>query len=1138
MILSKDRLVENIFTEISDNSTGEISPHDIRHNLIDIIDSIHLLSVSENISSNNLDTFGEGNTRLGIDTLRKAYISGYSSIHNTAIGSFALKSNAQGERNTALGSNALTCNINGSDNIGLGYHALAGTTIGISNIGVGNYSLNFNRKGNFNIALGHGAGYYIPEEDNYKFFLASHPVDDAYICANPSGVGLIPLLEGDLSQSNLRLGIAVSGLHDGATLQVGGDIHPSESEVFDIGSLNYKLKNIYITSGIYFDDKRTGATTIPSMVYVSDQTNSNQKFSLSRNLEILGSGDFTDNLRTTKDILSSGTIYSNSGIFTSGSIFTNQSIYFNNNLIPLRHRIINIGNSGAQLLNIDTHNINVTGRATFKKLHAIEQTHFHHKSIHLASSGDVHTLDGGGAAGIYTQYNPSNEEQIKQIYAYLNDEELNNAGLILNSTGIDYNRTYEFSFRSRDDSLQYLTTDTNFSRNSWFSNISLHVNSGSHLHANRVIYKSHFALTNNIDGRGIFDRNNKFYFTNENNINNNHVGLGNFNFFPHSGDKILNTVFGLLGSGNISLKFLNRINSNTLDIDNNPKYNGFDFAYITDSSLEKPSFFNEQFGQEARRFVLRSFNNTSFAKRSFMLLQDNSDGVVGINNFEFGDSLLPDTALNVRSTGDAIIRSTAENNSLSRASLQLLYGDNYLQNGIDITYFHPSGTFQINKYQNGTKNNILNLYNNNRLGIFLDDVHNAESCLSLGAKNNNAFFAIEESSGVPSGVEGFGTIFIKKLGNANKSSELNFVDSSGNIFSFIVDAVDELGKSIEKSLLVDSLGNTFGGRNSPIDRANLNNFTLANTAIGNSALSAITNGSNNIVYGYQAAKSIRNGTNNIIFGANTLSSSPSGNNNIIIGNQILSSDNSLINNKFIIGNFNNYLFDGDISTKSIKMPSGNLVFTNSSDVLGLSINHDSIEKINYLNNNPYVGESLSFKFKNSQTNTLMVLDHSKPPVNKVPVYSSTQSPFVEVRGDIKLLGGISFSDNTYLDSASFLQNISSVTAGLGSANTNISSLQSSVASINNQLSLLVVEGYALNDIPAPTNAASVRTGKLQLQVVINGQLVNKVAQNLSDVTTVDIHNRDTRMPIDKGDYIIAIRVGNEYRPIWISGPRT
>lgn len=1137
MILSKESLVENIFAEISDNSTGEISPHDIRHNLIDIIDSIHLLSANENISSKNLDTFGEGNTRLGIDTLRKAYISGYSSIDNTAIGSFALKSNAQGERNTALGSNALTCNINGSDNIGLGHHALAGTTIGISNIGLGNYTLNFNRNGNFNIAIGHGAGYYVSEEDDYRFFVASHPVDDAYICANPSGLGLIPLLEGDLTQSNLRLGIASSGLHAGAVLQIGGDTHPSQSETFDLGSLSYKFKNLYLTSGIYFDDKRTSFSTVPSIVYISDNTNSNQKISVSRNVEVLGSGHFDNNLRTLRDVLSSGSLYSNSGVFTSGNLVVDKSTFVNNNIVPLRNRIINIGNPGARVLTAYTHNLDVTGNATFKKLHAVEQSHFHHKSIHLASSGDVHVLDGGGAAGIYSRYNPSNEEQVKQIYAYLNDEELNGAGLILNSTGLDYSRTYEFSFRSRDDSLEYITTDTNFSRNSWFSNLSLHIASGSHLHSNRVLYKSYFSLVNDVDGRGIFDKNNRFYFTHEPNVSLPSVGLGSFNFLPHSGDHRLDTVFGLLDSGNISVKFLNKIANNQLDLNNDPKYDGFDLVYITDSTLEKPSFFNEQFGQASKRFALRSFSNTAHAKRSLMLLQDSADGVVGINNFDFGDSLLPDTILNIRSTGDAIIRSTAENNSLSRSSLQLLYGDNYLENGVDITYYNPSGTFQINRYVSGNKHHILNLHSHDKLGLFIEDVHDFESCLSLGKKNNNAFFAIEESSGIPLGRSGFGTLFVKKLGDANKASQLNFVDASGNIFSFIVDAVDQFGESIEKSLIVDGLGNTFGGRNSPLNRSNLNSFTISNTAVGNSALSELTNGSKNVVYGYHAAKSIKTGTNNVIIGANALASSPSGNNNILIGNELLSSTENIIDNKFIVGSFNNYLFDGDIVTKSVKMPSGTLSFTNANNAFGLSFSHNTIEKINYLNSSPYVNESLEFKFKNSQTNTLMVLNHSQAPMSKVPVYSSTQNPFVEVKGDIKLLGGVSFSDNTYLNSASFLQNISSLTTTLTTANSNISSLQSSVGTINNQLSSLIIEGYALNDIPAPPNASSVRIGKLQLQIVVNGQLVNKTAQSLADITSVDIHNRDPRMPIDKGDYIIAIKIGNEYRPIWISGPR-
>lgn len=1137
MILSKEKLVENIFLEISDNSTGEISPHDIRHNLIDIIDSIHLLSANENISSKNLDTFDQGNTRLGVETLRKAYISGYNSVDNTAIGSFALKSNAQGQRNTALGSNSLTCNINGSDNIGLGFHALAATTIGTSNIGLGNYSLNFSRKGNFNIAIGHGAGYYVSEDDNYRFFLASHPIDDDYICSNPSGLGLVPLLEGDLNQSNLRLGIASSGLHEGAVLQIGGDTHPAKTKLFDLGSSLYKFNNLYLTSGIYFDDKRNINNNIPQIIYISDNSNQNQKFRFSRNIEVLGSGDFSNNIKTLGTIFSSGYLYSNSGIYSSGNIVVDKSIFINDDIIPLKHRIINIGNPGSQVLNIDTHNINVTGKATFKKLHAVEQTHFHHKSIHLASSGTIHTIDGGGAAGLYSQYNPSNEEQVKQIFAYLNDEELNGAGLILNSTGIDYSRSYEFSFRPRDNSILYPTIDNNFSRNSWFSNISLHIASGSHLHANRILYKNSFSLINDISGKGLFDKYNNIYFTHQNNLSLPLVGACDYNFIAKSDSKKLSSLIGLMSSGNLSLKFVHNISRNEIESTNNSTYDGFDLSYISDSSLEKPSFFNEQFGQQARRFVIRSFNNTAFAKRSLILLQDNSDGILGINNFNYGDSLLPDTALNIRATGDAIIRNTAENSSRSHSSIQLLYGDNHLNNGVEFDYFHASGTFKLNKYTNNQRTAIISTYNDNKLGIFIDDVKNLESCFSLGKRNNNAFFSIAESSGVPSGYAGYGTMFVRKINNSSKSSQLGFVDSSGNIFNFIVDTVDQFGESIEKSLIVDGYGNTFGGRNSPLDKNNINSSTIANTAVGNSALSKISFGPNNSVYGYQAGKSLQNASNNIIIGANSLSSSPSGNNNIIIGNNLLSSTTDKIDNKFLVGNNTNYLFDGNLTTKTVTMPSGSLVFTNSTNAFGMVVNHNSIQKINYLNNNPYVSESLDFKFTNSQTHTLMTLDHSKAPINKVPVYSSTNKPFVQINGDIKLLGGVSFSDNTYLESATFLQNISSLTTGLNTTNSNLSSTQSSVNAINSQLSSLIVEGYALNDIPAPRNSSSVSIGKIQLQIVVNGQLVNKTSQNLNDPSTVDIHNRDPRMPIDKGDYIVAIKIGSEYRPLWISGPR-
>ena len=44
MIIGKLQLVDNIKREIPDNSTGQVSPRDVRQNLINIIDSVHLFT--------------------------------------------------------------------------------------------------------------------------------------------------------------------------------------------------------------------------------------------------------------------------------------------------------------------------------------------------------------------------------------------------------------------------------------------------------------------------------------------------------------------------------------------------------------------------------------------------------------------------------------------------------------------------------------------------------------------------------------------------------------------------------------------------------------------------------------------------------------------------------------------------------------------------------------------------------------------------------------------------------------------------------------------------------------------------------------------------------------------------------------
>ena len=233
MIISKSTLLNNILSELSDNSTGKISPRDIRHNLVDIIDSIHLLTEDSNIESLNLGTPDIRSVRVGLLSLDSLNLDGYTSTDNIAVGYAALKSSYQTRRNTAVGSYALSCNIHGDANVALGYNALAGNTTGYSNVALGTHTLNNNKRGNFNIAIGNAAGYYIGPDDDYKFYLASHPIDESYICDNPNGANLTPLMYGDLS-SNV-LGLNTNSLHSNSTLQVGGNVSPSITNSFTLG---------------------------------------------------------------------------------------------------------------------------------------------------------------------------------------------------------------------------------------------------------------------------------------------------------------------------------------------------------------------------------------------------------------------------------------------------------------------------------------------------------------------------------------------------------------------------------------------------------------------------------------------------------------------------------------------------------------------------------------------------------------------------------------------------------------------------------------------------------------------------------------------------------------------------------------
>ena len=125
---TKANLIANITQDISDNATQEITPKDVRQNLLDIVDSVGNLLFTEEIVSTNFSTPATRTTIAGEEVLSKLGQESYVSVDNSAFGYAALKQNFAGERNTALGAYALSCNVYGTDNVGVGYSSLAGNS--------------------------------------------------------------------------------------------------------------------------------------------------------------------------------------------------------------------------------------------------------------------------------------------------------------------------------------------------------------------------------------------------------------------------------------------------------------------------------------------------------------------------------------------------------------------------------------------------------------------------------------------------------------------------------------------------------------------------------------------------------------------------------------------------------------------------------------------------------------------------------------------------------------------------------------------------------------------------------------------------------------------------------------------------
>jgi hypothetical protein len=1079
MIIPKSNLIANINNEIADNTEGKISPYDVRHNLLDIIDSVHLLLEDRSINSLNAATPNVRSVKVGEQALDKINLDGYFTVDNVAVGYSALKANYQGGKNTALGSQALNCNIYGSGNSAVGSNSLGGNTTGNGNVGLGNNTLINNKIGNFNVAIGHSAGYYANRNTNYKLFIASHPVDSDYICDNPLGSGLTPLVYGDLSPNSLRFGVAVNSLHSASTLQVSGGISPSVTSLDDIGHSSYRFKNIYLSDSINFPNSR-------SITYLND-------------------------------LLS-----------------------FNSSISPSAHRTYDLGSDLNQWKSGHFFDIHVSGTAYVKNYVKFTNCEYECKTLYLASSGDCNSIDGCG---------------------YLSDSQLDGAGFVVKSSGTNYLRDYIFVFRPSGNDVISLEDDNIYAKSHWNSNISIHLNSGNHINTHRIVGTNKLALVTDPSGYGLFLTQDKLYVGNKTIIPTGSnpssyqiAGIGNLNFAQPSGVvQDYDIVFSALESGvDISQKFINGTKVRIKDPLNNnkDKLSGFELKYHDDSEILYE-------GGLSDRFTIRSFDNTSDGVNNIVLMKNNPNGgVLGVNNFgTAGDKFYPKTFFNLRSKDNVVIRATAESDSNGlHSALQLLGGNNCLQDGFETIYYHKSGIVDLNLYQNSGQLNIYR-FKSHQAGLFSSGVLNATLTIghsgfpraSISLRDNSFFSGPPISSSV-----GYGKIYNNKVAReyANQSHTLFFLDASGYTHDLTANRLDVFdaravysesfnsggGSNIVLSPIGGGIawstsdpitgGNTFVGHRTPESRLSFSTQRLGNTALGTQAIWALASGDYNTAIGLRAGSGIVNGYENIIVGSLSALNVGSGYRNTVIGNNSFNNTSGVVHNNILIGNnlnnqSGNYnllignsiiLVSGKLGPqtqdKVFALPtSGLLEIYSNNNQNKLGIKNDSINVYNQAGT--YPATQLRFNFSTpSGTNTLFTLDHSVAPSGSA-TYVCQNLPYAQINGNLRLQNNICFSDSTSLNSAKFL--------GV------INNLEASGLNTHNNLTSLIVEGIALSNINNPSDPTSPTTGLLSTRL-----------NNWQTGPSVQIVNRDKFLRINQNDYVVALKINGEYRPMWVS----
>ena len=911
-------------------------------------------------------------------------------------------------------------------------------------------------------------------------------------------------------------------------LQTSGNVSPTLTSTFDLGHVSYRWRNVHLSDSILFS----------GVALTHDGS----------------------------DLISSG------------------------NLIPYADKTYQFGKADQLWNKAYIQDLHVSGIARINSVISTQQNHFLTKTINLASSGQFDTIDGGGVQGLTDGivYDP----EINNPSGYLADASLDGAGLIIRASGgPSTTREFEWIFKpsgKMDDVLinsrlqlpYMIETDSIHSRSSWFSNVSLHMNSGCHIKAPVITDSGRIALRTYDDRFGLYIDSGHAFFTHDTLLDphpatsggyghgSGLAGVGDVNFLGVSGSNCsyYTTIAHPESGTNVGQRFLTGVKSKNAGADGRDKLQGFEIKYVDNSSLTYE-------GARTDRLLFSSYDDDSTPLNHLILKRGQSDkGVFGVNNFETaGESILPTTIVNVRSKNDAEVRVTAENTGSVDSALQLLAASNCEVSGLEIKYgknepfaIGPHADFNI--FHNSGVINFMHVDPSGRVGISCSGELN--QTLTIGDSGTpSGVISLFESALQPTSTLDYGKIYVERKITDNQSQALKFIDSSGNTFDFLKSKYI----SFDGLLYMDARFNTFGGSGVGGDRNDVDNGALRNTGYAHKNFNRITNTfSDNTYIGFAngltpdtyAGGSLGPSTasGNTILGVSNASGLYTGKENIFIGrgNKFSVHDSTLTGDSYfnairnldsaiVIGNnlkATEYEFKIGISEATGVLMSGLMGPAATGHQLtiakGARLLVENQDRTKYLNtdttgfehvcsNEDRPMNSLKLEFTGSGVNnekmTLFEFNHSADMMSGISRSFATASParpYASLSGDLNILGAIRFRDGSSIEDTKHIENIN--TSGVLS--------QASGVALSGQFynTMGNFEGFMLEGIPSPNNFFTPTSGRMRIN--------NYDPANVSE-EYVYVTNRDQYLQITKGDYIVVTKIDTgaanpEFRTIWIS----